>query len=130
MTNLHPAVTLPPVANCGLCGATPAVQWRRRLTAGELAAYVAAAQAARDRQTAAADPANPPAFGPLPTSDDVVRAVYACAQHPISAASAALVHGSTCTAPAAAALPNCDCTPEPAPPPDPMPSPGLPPSWQ
>jgi hypothetical protein len=130
VTNSHPAVTMPPAAICGLCGGAPAVQWRRRLTAGELTAYIATVQATRDRQTASADPAHPPTFGPLPTSDDVVRAVYACMQHPISADLAALVHASACTAPVAATLPACGCTPEPAPPPDPASSPTLPPSWQ
>jgi hypothetical protein len=129
MTNPHPAVVMTVNAKCNLCGAAAVVQWRRRLTATELAAYDAKVQAERTRLTAISDPANPPVFGPLPTSDDVAIAVYACVQHAVSLQSASLVHAAICTAPNAANLPNCDCTPETAPPPDPTPTPTLPTGW-
>ena len=110
---------------CTQCGANAVVHWTRRLTDDEFDAYVALEQARRDNATLLADPQLPkPDFAPLPTPEDCVRTVYACADHAIGLEAASLIHEKTCTAP------PCNCTPEPAPPPELEPTPApLPDSW-
>lgn len=113
-------VVASPVCSAVGCADTPLVQWQRRPTEAELATLVAATQAFRDRALAAADPQQPPVFGPLPTTTDTTVPVYACGPHAISRDLGALVHASDCTAPDPSLLPGCNCTPEPAPAPEPM----------
>jgi hypothetical protein len=97
------------------------VQWQRRPTADEVAAVIAVEQARRDEALVNADPTRPaPVFGPLPTGEDTLIAVFGCGPHAINMDLAALVHAANCTAPNVANLPSCNCTPEPAPPPQPM----------
>ncbi|MFI1520654.1 hypothetical protein [Kitasatospora cineracea] len=117
-TPLEPLIAItPPAIGCAAtgCPGTVAVQWRRRLTDAELADALALEQHRRETAAAEADPSGPPPdFGPMPTSADYTRAVYACGRHALSLDLAAHVHAATCTAPGAA-LPGCDCTPEPLP---------------
>lgn len=95
------------------------VQWRRRLTAAELSAAVAA-EAQRRQAIIDADPDQPPPnFGPLPGASDFTRTVYTCGGHSIRLDLAGHVHDNTCTAPNNGSLPACDCTPEPLPTPPP-----------
>lgn len=90
------------------CGQPAAVQWKRRLTAAE----------ASSGGRGAVDPT---AYIP----------VYACADHALTPAAAALTHQATCTGPGKNSA--CDCTPEPAVqdyPDDPgKPKKRLPPGW-
>ncbi|MGW2692321.1 hypothetical protein ACWC3Y_10720 [Streptomyces sp. NPDC001296] len=116
---LQPSPT--PGCSCTGCAERPLVQWQRRPTEAELAEVVAAEQSRRDQILAAADPQQPePAFGPLPTQQDVLIAVFACGGHAIGMDLAALVHGPDCTAPDPALLPGCNCIPEPPPKPEPL----------
>lgn len=111
-----PFVPLPPspTPGCSTCGDKPIAQWRRRPTADELAALVAAEEARRAEAILLADPQQPqPVFPPLPTADDTTMAVYGCAQHAIHIDAAARIHGPDCS--------GCDCDPEPLPPPTPVP---------
>lgn len=77
---------------CDNCGSSALVQWRRRLTAEEIAA----------------SPTNH-----APADADSVYAVYACGSHAISGELGALIHQAVCSGPLSVSLPNCDCTPEP-----------------
>jgi hypothetical protein len=111
--DITPAPTGP---TCTLCGAQAVVNWQRRLTDGELAAYQGLEQEKRDEWLNLADPQQPPPdYGPLPQASDCTAPVYACGPHAIGMDAAALIHAKSCTAPNAATLPGCDCTPEPAP---------------
>lgn len=108
---------------CTNCGEPAVVNWRRRLTADELAEHVRAEQDRRDQALLLADPQlPPPVFPPLPTGDDDTRTVYACAGHAITMDGAALIHASSCTAPNEAGMHGCDCAPEPHPDPAPEPA--------
>lgn len=101
---------------CGACGETALVNWRRRLTADELAEHVRLEQERRDQALLLADPQlPPPVFPPLPTGEDDTRTVYACGEHAITMDGAALIHEAACTAPNDTGMHGCDCTPEPAP---------------
>ncbi|KAB7850136.1 hypothetical protein [Streptomyces mobaraensis] len=91
------------------------MSWQRRLTDAEFAAHSAWEQDRRDRAALLADPQQPPAFGPMPQPEECTTQVFACADHALSLDAAARIHRATCTAPAAADLPDCDCVPEPAP---------------
>lgn len=124
MPSAGPGAPAPTGPVCGACGGEAVVNWRRRLTADELAEVVAAAQSRRDELLELADRQLPrPEFMPLPTADDTTRTVYACAAHAISIDAAALIHQATCGAPFAGVhgktpvhvdrVPRCDCTPEP-----------------
>lgn len=109
------------------CGEPAVVQWKRRPAPDE------AQQAAAQEAT----PADTPAAEGLPSdkSTDSYVPVYACADHALTADSAALMHESTCTGPGKARV--CDCEPEAATPDfptSPGPVPGeperrLPPGW-
>lgn len=108
---------------CTLCAAPAVVHWLRRPTDTELDEVIAVEQGRRDSLLLLADPQQPvPEFPPLPTSENMTRTVYACAEHAITLDGAARIHDSTCTAPNEADLPGCDCTPE-HPPQDPEPEP-------
>lgn len=109
-----PAEPVPTGPSCAACDGTAVVQWLRRPTDDETDDAVRVEQERRDRIVLLADPQLPaPTFPPLPTGDDLVHTVYACASHAITLDAAALIHASTCTAPNGADLPGCDCTPEP-----------------
>ncbi|MEV7034624.1 hypothetical protein AB0N99_30885 [Streptomyces sp. NPDC093272] len=127
-----PAPAEPPPSGpaCGACGGTAVVNWRRRLTADELADHVAQEQARRDEALLLADPANPPAFPPLPDGSDDTRTVYSCGAHAIGMEAAGLIHQSACTAPNEKHLPDCNCTPEARPQGQPEPAIELPAHWQ
>lgn len=116
---------------CGACTSSAVVQWRRRPTAQEIAEAVAVEEARREQLLASADPRLPlPVFGPLPTGEDMIRTVYACAAHGITLDAAARIHMDTCTAPNPALAPGCDCTPEvPVPDPPAAPPVQLPAHW-
>ncbi|MGW2520452.1 hypothetical protein ACWC09_26255 [Streptomyces sp. NPDC001617] len=108
-----PAPTTPLCTGCGL---EAVVHWRRRPTDSELTELVAAEQSRRDEMLLLADPQlPPPAFPPLPATDNTTITVYACAAHAITLDAATHTHQGTCTAPNEAHLPGCDCTPEPHP---------------
>lgn len=85
------------------CGEPAVVQWKRRPSAGELEHL----QAMAEGQLEAVDRVDEV---PLPTVEDSFVAVYACADHAISADSAALVHQASCAGPGKGGA--CDCTPE------------------
>lgn len=124
-----PALSAGPV--CAACSNDAVVHWRRRLTADELAAHIAAEQARRQERILLADPQQPaPVFPPLPDGSDDTRTVYACGPHAIHMDDAALIHASSCTAPNETDLPGCDCTPEPLPGDAPEPPSRLPDHWQ
>ncbi|MDT0435616.1 MULTISPECIES: hypothetical protein [Streptomyces] len=95
---------------CGTCRRRAVVSWQRRPTDSELADVRGLEEKRRAEAVKLSQPA--PDFGPLPTADDVLVAVYACAQHAISLEAAARIHQSGCTAPNEADLPDCDCTPK------------------
>lgn len=112
------------------CQERPLVQWRRRLTAAELAVELAAERARRDNRYLLRDVRKaPPDFGPMPTGGDFVRSVQACGGHAISIDAAALVHTADCAGPDSATLPECGCTPERAPEPTPAVVQSLPAHW-
>jgi hypothetical protein len=116
-----PAIPAGPV--CGACGTRAVVNWRRRPTDDELVHVVHAEQSRRDELLLLADPQQPaPEFGPLPTVEDTVRAVYACAEHAIDGEAAAFIHQGACTAPNETGRWGCDCIPEPLPEPEPDPA--------
>lgn len=121
-----------PGPTCAACTAPAVVHWLRRPTDDEASEVIQAEQRRRDVLRQLSDPQlPPPEFGPLPSADDMTRAVYACAGHAITADAASRVHASSCTAPNDADLPGCDCTPERLPQ-DPVaeePGPALPDSW-
>lgn len=98
--------------NCNACGTNAVVQWQRRPSEAELADLVAVEQ---DRQTGLGLPAEQHR---LPTADETVIAVFACAPHAIHMELAARIHAATCQAPHDDHLPDCDCEPEPLPEPD------------
>ncbi|MBP5926698.1 hypothetical protein F3K32_42590 [Streptomyces sp. LBUM 1483] len=101
---------------CTTCGGAAVVNWLRRPTEAEIAEAIAVEEARRERVRLLADPQlPPPEFGPLPTGEGMTRTVYACAEHAIPLAAAALVHASSCTP----ANGVCACTPE-TPPPAPV----------
>jgi len=110
---------LPPASAgpaCGACGEPAVVNWRRRLTDGELAEHVALEQERRDHALLIANPQlPPPVFPPLPDGSDDTRTLYACAQHAIRMDAAAHIHHNACTAPNQDGVDGCDCTPEPHP---------------
>lgn len=115
---------LAPQITCGSPGCTlpVAVQWRRRLTADELAAHagtqgtlLAWAQYNAPDGAAVTQPSVQP---------EATRAVYGCTSHAISLDLAALIHAATCTAP-----PVCSCTPETTQPDGPADPVTLPPGW-
>lgn len=118
-TDPQPAPPVPatPATNaCTLCGGEGAVNWQRRPTDAEYADVVQAEEDRRDQIRLLADPQLPaPEFGPLPTAEDMTRAVYGCVVHAIGLEAASRIHASRCTAPNEAHLPGCDCTPEPPP---------------
>lgn len=98
------------------CTADVIVQWRRRLTDDEFGALLSAEQGRREMTRLLADPQMPaPVFGPLPTADDTVTAVFACASHAIHIDEAARIHAAACQTPDPAALSACGCPPEPDP---------------
>lgn len=103
--------------NCdGLgCASTAVVQWRRRLTAVELAELVRAEEGRRAEITLLADPQSPPVFGPMPGAGDSTVAVFACADHALDLELAAHIHAAECAAPHPDHMPACDCEPEPHP---------------
>ena len=112
------------------CRAQPLVSWRRRLNPAELAAELAAEQARREERLLLRDTQQPmPVYGPMPTSADLVHAVYACGPHAIDMDAAALVHAADCAGPNSATLPECGCTPEAAPAPEPLVEQELPAHW-
>lgn len=104
-----------PTCHNTACTEPPRAQWRRRLTDEELAVELAIEQGKRDARFLLRNVQKPPpAFGPMPTGADFVRAVLACGPHAIGLDSAALVHEASCAGPNSANLPECGCTPEPA----------------
>lgn len=109
----------PSTPTCNLlqgCTALPAAQWSRRLTDVEFATVTTAELARRDAILLLADPSlPPPQFGPMPTPEDCVHAVWACSAHAITVNAAAHVHAKDCVAPDLTTLPTCNCTPEPIP---------------
>lgn len=118
-----------PVCHGTGCTVRPLVQWRRRLTAIELATELAAEQARRAERYTLRDTQQPePDFGLMPTAADYTRAVYACGSHAISMDAAPMVHAADCSGPNSPALPACDCTPEPSTP-TPLPVQELPDHW-
>lgn len=123
---------MPSGPTCGACGAPALVNWRRRLTADELAEHVRLEQERREQVLLLADPQLPaPAFPPLPDGTDDTRTLYACAVHAIAMDDAALVHQARCTAPNDDGMHGCDCTAEAPPEPDAAPEsvPQLPDHW-
>lgn len=118
---VDPLPVAPTGPRCAACGQEAVVSWQRRPTDDELASIVAAEVARREQALRDADPQMPePVFGPLPTGEDTLQIVPACATHAISLDGASRVHASACTAPNDADLPGCDCTPEPLPEPEPV----------
>ncbi|MGW1744585.1 hypothetical protein ACWCRD_02995 [Streptomyces sp. NPDC002092] len=124
-----PTLSAGPV--CAACGGQAVVNWRRRPTADELAAHVAAEQERRQERILLADPQQAaPVFPPLPTADDTTVTMYACGAHAIGMDAAALIHAGSCSAPNETDLPGCDCEPEPHPEDAPEPPSMLPDHWQ
>ncbi|MBK3624920.1 hypothetical protein JHN59_08670 [Streptomyces sp. MBT49] len=119
----EPTPALPPMPAgpvCALCSAAALVHWQRRPTDDELNEIRATEEKRRIHALKMADVQHPePAFPPLPTAADTLRAVYACGRHAITLDGAARIHSSSCTAPNEADLPGCDCTPT-SPPPAPL----------
>jgi hypothetical protein len=110
-------LTLPPSprpdCSAATCGEAPVAQWLRRLTDDELTVELAIEQGRRDNAYLLRDvQMPPPVFGPMPTSGDYARTVYACSGHAISLDAAALVHQAHCPGPDHGQLPDCGCTPE------------------
>jgi hypothetical protein len=128
-----PPVLAAPAPTCHntSCQERPLVQWRRRLTAAELAQELALEQQRRaDRYELRDVQKPPPVEGPMPTGEDFVRAVLACGSHAIDIDAAALVHAADCPGPDSRTLPGCGCTPEPEPEPEPVTAPELPAHWK
>jgi hypothetical protein len=118
---------------CVRCGADAVVHWQRHPTPVELAAIIGLENERRARAEQLADPQAPlPVWPALPTAEDTLVAVYACAEHSLTLDEAALIHTAQCTAPNPDDLPGCDCTPKalPTEPETPASPPvGLPPGW-
>lgn len=92
------------------CGEPAVVQWRRRPASTELDAIRTAETTRRASGAAARLSAREP---PLPSTEDTTVPVYACADHALTPALAALVHQSACSGPDKNGV--CNCTPEPPP---------------
>lgn len=103
------------------CGAPPIAQWSRRPTDAELAVLITTVEERLDSAFALADQQQQqqqqqPTFGPLPSAEDTVIAMFGCGEHAIHRDHAARIHASDCSAPHPDHLPGCDCEPEPLPP--------------
>lgn len=111
---------------CERCGSPAIAQWQRRLTDVELGVELAREQQRREQAYQLRDVQLPaPDFGPMPTSADFTRAVYACGDHAIGMEDAARIHQPDCTGPHGDhdPHPQCSCEPEPEPLPEPEPEP-------
>lgn len=103
---------------CERCFAPALAQWQRRLTEVELGVELAREQQRREQAYVLRDLQLPdPVFGPMPTTADYTRAVYACGDHAIDQDDATLVHQADCTGPHGDLDPHpqCSCEPEPLP---------------